>query len=35
MNESGSDGVRCGTKARGEVEVRGRKRMDVIDVTAG
>ena len=29
-DESGGDGVRCDIKARGEVEVRGKKRLDVV-----
>ena len=28
-DESGGDGVRCSIKAKGEVEVRSRKRLDV------
>ena len=29
-DESGDDGVWCNIKARGELEVRGRKRLDVV-----
>ena len=29
-DESGGDGVWCNIKAQGEVEVRGRKRLDVV-----
>ena len=34
-DESGGDGVRCDIRARGEVEVRGRKRLPGVVVSKG